>query len=69
MRAPVRIDGNTDIECRPPDVGALLAEQDWRTRAALAEGPHPNLIGDLDYAPVIPRPGKIIGAPIRGATG
>lgn len=57
----VHIDGNSAIECGPPDVGAPLAEQDWRTRAALAQGPR-RLIDDLDYAPLVPRPGKIIGA-------
>lgn len=44
------------------DVGMLLADPDWRARAARADGPqHPLAAGDgARWAPVIPRPGKII---------
>jgi acylpyruvate hydrolase len=55
----VRIDVDEAVECGPSDVGALLAAGDWRARAAAADGPrHP--VADLSYAPVVPRPGKII---------
>jgi acylpyruvate hydrolase len=55
----VRIDADEAVECGAPDVGALLAAGHWRARAATADGPrHP--VADLSYAPVVPRPGKII---------
>ncbi|MCK2244633.1 MULTISPECIES: fumarylacetoacetate hydrolase family protein [unclassified Crossiella] len=58
--AAVRVDRDTAIEVDgAPDVGALLADPRWRARAATADGPrHP--VGGLDYAPVVPRPGKIV---------
>jgi acylpyruvate hydrolase len=57
--AAVRIDGDTATECGAPDVGHLLQSDDWRQRAQHAAGPsHP--VADLDYAPVVPKPGKII---------
>jgi acylpyruvate hydrolase len=58
-RRAVRIDADEAIECGPTDVGALLAAGHWRSRAAAADGPrHP--IADVSYAPLVPRPGKII---------
>ena len=55
----VRIDGDEAVECGAIDVGTLLATADWRARAGAADGPrHP--LADLSYAPVVPRPGKII---------
>jgi hypothetical protein len=54
----VRIDGVHALETGHPDVGALLTEQDWRQAAAGAQGPAHDT-GTLDYAPVVPRPGKI----------
>jgi acylpyruvate hydrolase len=47
------------VEIGPPDVGALLADPDWRRTADAAHGPSHEL-GTLDHAPVVPRPGKII---------
>lgn len=41
------------------DVGALLADPDWRRRAAGASGPSRRL-GDLDLAPVVPSPSKVV---------
>jgi acylpyruvate hydrolase len=55
----VRIDGDLAIECGSRDVGALLAVEDWPAMAASADGPR-HRITDLSYAPVVPRPGKII---------
>ncbi|MCW2943845.1 MAG: hpcE [Actinoallomurus sp.] len=52
----VRVDGDTGVELGAPDVGVLLARPDWKTRAA-ADGPR-HALGD--FAPVVPRPGKII---------
>lgn len=41
------------------DVGALLQLPGWRERAAEASGPTHRL-GDLDLAPVVPNPSKVI---------
>ncbi|MGI5288797.1 fumarylacetoacetate hydrolase family protein [Nonomuraea polychroma] len=54
-----RIDGEHAVEIGAPDVGALLADPQWREIAAAADGPrHP--LSTADLAPVVPRPGKII---------
>jgi acylpyruvate hydrolase len=57
--AAVRVDGDTAIEVGAPDVGALLTDPGWRERAAAADGPR-HMVGILNYAPVVPRPGKIV---------
>jgi acylpyruvate hydrolase len=57
--AAVRVDGDTAIEVGVRDVGELLADPGWRERAAAADGSR-HLAGGLDYAPVVPRPGKIV---------
>jgi acylpyruvate hydrolase len=55
----VRIEDDQAIECGAPDVGALLADENWPEKAGAANGArHP--LTDLSFAPVIPRPGKII---------
>lgn len=41
------------------DVGALLATPGWRDAAATATGPR-HRFGDLDLAPVVPSPGKVV---------
>ncbi|CAG7572887.1 acylpyruvate hydrolase [Barrientosiimonas humi] len=55
----VRIDGDTVLDLGVSDLGALLAEPGWRERAAggdpLAVRPE-----QLSFAPVVPRPGKIV---------
>ena len=55
----VRVDADRAVETGHPDVGALLAEPDWRRTAETADGPSHDL-GALDHAPVVLRPGKII---------
>jgi acylpyruvate hydrolase len=57
--ATVRLDGDTATEVGVPDVGAMLADPGWRERAATADGAR-HSVGSLDYAPVVPRPGKIV---------
>lgn len=58
-------DGAADdpvVELQLPDatdVGALLRLPAWRERAAEASGPT-HRFGDLDLAPVVPSPGKIL---------
>jgi len=57
--AAVRIDDTGAVETGHADVGVLLAEHDWQTIAADADGVHhdPTM---LDFAPVIPHPDKIV---------
>ncbi|WP_230688621.1 fumarylacetoacetate hydrolase family protein [Micromonospora sp. WMMC415] len=52
----VRVDGETLIDLGLADVGELLAEPDWAERAARAG----DTVKAFGYAPVVPRPGKII---------
>lgn len=57
--AAVRVDARVAVEIGPADVGELLTDPGWPDRAQRAEGPgHP--LGELDYAPVVPHPGKVI---------
>jgi acylpyruvate hydrolase len=55
----VRMDGDRAVETGHADVGELLAVADWRAAAEAADGPAHERAG-LDYAPVVPRPGKVI---------
>jgi acylpyruvate hydrolase len=55
----VRVDGDSAVETGHADVGQLLTEPSWRALAAAAAGPV-HRAGKLDFAPLIPRPGKII---------
>lgn len=58
----VRVDADRAVETGHADVGALLAEPDWRRVAEAAGGPahEQGTQGPpYDYAPVVPRPGKI----------
>jgi acylpyruvate hydrolase len=55
----VRVDAAHAVEVGFADVGALLAEPDWRARAAAAAGATHDSSG-LDYAPVVPRPEKTV---------
>ncbi|MBN9101104.1 MAG: fumarylacetoacetate hydrolase family protein [Pseudonocardia sp.] len=55
----VRIDDVGAVELGHADLGVLLARPDWRAEAAAASGPVRPLDG-LDYAPVVPRPEKIL---------
>lgn len=58
--AAVRLDDGSAVEVPgAEDVGALLADPAWRDRAAAANGPA-HSVGGLDYAPLVPDPGKII---------
>src|SRR3954453_16829241 len=57
--AAVRIEDDDAVECGTTDVGALLAEEDWLGNGGATDGArHP--VSDLSFAPVVPRPGKII---------
>jgi acylpyruvate hydrolase len=54
-----RLDGHRVTEIDAADVGALMRQEGWREVAANATGTEHDL-SDLDLAPVIPSPGKII---------
>ena len=54
----VRIDSASAVETGHADVGVLLGEDDWTATVAAASGPEHNLAG-LEYAPVVPSPGKV----------
>ena len=55
----VRLDTDHAVETGDSDVGALLARQHWRDHATAADGPA-HRRDDLDFAPLVPRPEKII---------
>lgn len=56
----VRVDDSEYVMLPAPDVGALLALGSWREVAAQAAGAHRSF-EDADIAPVVLRPGKIVG--------
>jgi acylpyruvate hydrolase len=47
------------VEVSAADVGALLAQEDWPQIAAAAAGTRHSL-SQVDYAPLVPRPGKVV---------
>jgi acylpyruvate hydrolase len=57
--AAVKVDGDTAVETGARDVGELLATPGWSVRAAQASGRVHDL-STVDYAPVVPNPGKIV---------
>jgi acylpyruvate hydrolase len=57
--AAVRVEDDHAVELDAADVGALLADPGWRERAA-GPGVARHAIEAARYAPVVPRPGKII---------
>lgn len=54
----VRIEGEQYAELAAPDVGTFLTRPDWRGQAASAVPDRP--VTGLEFAPVVPRPGKIV---------
>ncbi|MFF8772474.1 fumarylacetoacetate hydrolase family protein [Kitasatospora sp. NPDC015120] len=57
--AAVRVEGDRLVEVGGADAGAVLASPGGLAAAATAEGPRHPLAG-ADFAPVVPRPGKIL---------
>jgi acylpyruvate hydrolase len=55
----VRVDGDTATVLDAPDVGVVLADPAWSDRAAAATGPR-LAVAELDYAPLVPDPDKIM---------
>ncbi|MFE4212483.1 fumarylacetoacetate hydrolase family protein [Streptomyces sp. NPDC056844] len=55
----VRLDGEVHTDLGHTDLGGLFAEPGWQDRAATASGTtYP--AGGADFAPVVPRPSKVI---------
>lgn len=54
----VRVEDDHAIELGAPDVGVLLRDPAWRDRAAVDRPAHP--LAELDFAPLVPKPEKII---------
>ncbi|MER7584202.1 fumarylacetoacetate hydrolase family protein [Kitasatospora sp. NPDC097691] len=57
--AAVRVEGDRLVEVGRPSVGAVLAAPGGLAAAATADGPQHPLTG-ADFAPVVPRPGKVV---------
>jgi acylpyruvate hydrolase len=55
----VRIDGDQAVDLGADDVGEVLRRDGWQAWAAARQGPGRPVAG-LDYAPVVPAPGKIV---------
>jgi acylpyruvate hydrolase len=55
----VRMDGDGAVILSAADVGEILAHDDWRQSAEAEDGPRLSA-ADLDYAPLIPGPDKVI---------
>ena len=55
----VRIDGDEAVDLGLADVGEVLRRDGWRDWAGEVEGPRQAVEG-LDYAPLVPRPDKIV---------
>jgi acylpyruvate hydrolase len=70
--AAVRVDDENDTVSATvidgyPDLSALLADEDWKSIAERATGRTVSLDG-ADYAPVVPKPGKIVCVGLNYAT-
>lgn len=55
----VRVDDDEAVETGHADVGALLADPGWRSVAAAADGAR-HRVANLDYAPLVTTPEKVI---------
>ncbi|HEX6423642.1 MAG TPA: fumarylacetoacetate hydrolase family protein [Acidimicrobiales bacterium] len=55
----VRLDGDGAIDLGAADVGEVLRRDGWQGWAARRQGPR-RPVGGLDYAPLVPSPGKIV---------
>jgi acylpyruvate hydrolase len=55
----VRVEADEAVELGEPDVGAILRRDGWYEWATSQDGPRRPVAG-LDYAPLVPRPDKIV---------
>ncbi len=58
--AAVRVDGDTLVHLGATDVGALLAQPDWRHRAEAVAGTTTYAAADAAYATLVPAPSKVV---------
>jgi acylpyruvate hydrolase len=56
----VRIDGDEAVDLGVADVREVLERDGWRSWAERLDGPRVGPSGELDYAPLVPRPDKIV---------
>ncbi|NEC29110.1 fumarylacetoacetate hydrolase family protein [Streptomyces sp. SID8111] len=58
----VKLYGDVLVDLGAPDLGALLAEEDWAGRAAAAasDGATTYPVAGADFAPVVPAPSKVV---------
>ncbi|MEU6527489.1 fumarylacetoacetate hydrolase family protein [Streptomyces sp. NPDC046924] len=57
----VRLDGDVLVDLGFPDVGTLLAQDDWAERAAAPAGDATTYPAEgADFAPVVPQPSKVV---------
>lgn len=59
MTTAARVESDHLVEIESPDVGALLANPEWRTIAADASGPEHGTDA-ANFAPLVPNPSKIL---------
>ena len=55
----VRVDGDTLVDLGHADLGELLAQDDWQTKAESATGPTYPADG-VELAPLVPHPSKVV---------
>jgi acylpyruvate hydrolase len=58
--AAVRVDGDTLVHLGATDVGSLLAQPDWRSRAAAVAGTTSYAAADATFATLVPTPSKVV---------
>ncbi|MHA5049712.1 fumarylacetoacetate hydrolase family protein [Streptomyces sp. SD15] len=58
----VRLDGDVLVDLGVPDLGTLLDRDDWaeRAAAATADGATTYPVDGAEFAPVVPRPSKVV---------
>ncbi|WP_406422523.1 fumarylacetoacetate hydrolase family protein [Streptomyces sp. NBC_00873] len=58
----VRLDGDVLVDLGAPDLGALLAQENWADHAAAATPANATTypLGGADFAPVVPAPSKVV---------
>jgi 2-keto-4-pentenoate hydratase/2-oxohepta-3-ene-1,7-dioic acid hydratase in catechol pathway len=58
----VKLDGDVLVDLGDADLGAFLARPDWHAvaRAAGAAGAATYPVADADFAPIVPRPSKVV---------
>ncbi|MQY14554.1 putative protein YisK [Streptomyces sp. RB5] len=58
----VRLDGEVLVDLGAPDLGALLAQEDWAAKAAAVTAANATTypVEGADFAPVVPNPSKIV---------